>query len=77
MADSYGATFTYDPAIVGTIASRCTESASGARNISHILSRSLLPQMSSYILGRLADGEHTGAIHVGLGAEGMFAFSGG
>jgi type VI secretion system protein VasG len=37
--ESYRAAFAYEPALVETIAARCTESASGARNIESIISR--------------------------------------
>ena len=36
----------YDDALVDEIAGRCTEVESGARNVDHILTRTLLPEMS-------------------------------
>ncbi|HQU23618.1 MAG: ClpV1 family T6SS ATPase, partial [Acidiphilium sp. 21-60-14] len=53
---SYKATFHYDPALVDLIAARCKESASGARNVENILSRTLLPELSAEVLSRLAEG---------------------
>ena len=44
------------PALVETIAARCTESSSGARNIEKILSRTLLPELSAEVLARLGEG---------------------
>ena len=38
--------FSYDDALVTAIASRCTEVESGARNVDHILTRTLLPEIS-------------------------------
>ena len=52
-----GPTFHYDPELVAGIASRCTEVASGARNVDHILTRTLLPEMSAEFLARMADGQ--------------------
>ena len=73
--DTYRARLDWDPALVETIAARCTESASGARNIENILSRSLLPELSAEVLGRLAEGQAIGSVHVGLHPDGSFAYS--
>ena len=54
--DSYRARFEYDRALVETIAARSMETASGARNIEKILSRTLLPELSAEVLARLAEG---------------------
>jgi hypothetical protein len=51
--DSYRAGFEYEPALIETIAARCTETASGARNIEKILSQTLLPELAE-VLARLA-----------------------
>jgi type VI secretion system protein VasG len=72
---SYRATFAWDPALVETIAARCTESASGARNIENILSRTLLPELSAEVLARLADGRPVGRVHVGLNADKSFEYA--
>ncbi len=72
---TYRATFAWDPALVETIAARCTESASGARNIENILSRTLLPELSAEVLARLADGRPVGRVHVGLNADRSFEYA--
>src|SRR5258708_24162473 len=43
LAENHGASFTYDEAVIQAIADRCKEVESGARNVDHILTRSLLP----------------------------------
>ncbi|MFH5926829.1 type VI secretion system ATPase TssH [Roseomonas xinghualingensis] len=73
--ESYRARFDWDPALVETIATRCTESSSGARNVENILSRTLLPELSAEVLTRLAEGKQVSAVHVGLGADGGFAYT--
>jgi type VI secretion system protein VasG len=73
--ETYRVGFEYDPALVDSIAARCTESASGARNIEHILSRTLLPQLSAEVLSRLAEGQTIGGISVGLAADSSFAYT--
>ena len=75
MRDSYRTTFGWDPALVETIAARCTESSSGARNIENILSRTLLPELSAELLARLAEGQSVGGIHVGVKPDGSFAYA--
>jgi type VI secretion system protein VasG len=72
--ESYRAAFEYEPALAETIASRCTESASGARNVENILSRTLLPELSEEVLARLADGHSINRVRVGLSADGTFDY---
>jgi type VI secretion system protein VasG len=72
--DSYKASFTYAPELVETIAARCKESSSGARNVENILSRSLLPELSAEVLARLAGGEAISHVTVGIGPEGSFRY---
>ena len=73
----YRASLSWDEALVDEIASRCTEVESGARNIEHILSRSLLPRLSSHVLSRMADGEEIGGIFIAIGPDGEFEFKAG
>lgn len=54
--ESYGAKFTYTDAVTTAILSRCTEVDTGARNVDHILNRTLLPELSAQVLGKLAEG---------------------
>ncbi len=65
---------TYEPALVETVASRCTEVESGARNVDNILTNTLLPDISRELLGRMAQGEKATSFHVGVGAEGQFVY---
>jgi type VI secretion system protein VasG len=64
--DSHHAELTYGEELVEAIASRCTEVDSGARNIDHILTQTLLPEMAAALLGRIALGEGFSGIHVSL-----------
>ena len=73
--DTYRATLDWDPKLVETIAARCTESSSGARNVENILTRTLLPDLSAEILARLADGETIRNVHVGIDPDGLFFFA--
>jgi type VI secretion system protein VasG len=73
--ENHRVSLTYDPALVEEVAKRCTEVESGARNVDNILTNSLLPDMSRQILGRMAEGEKLGSIHVGIGPDGSFTYS--
>jgi type VI secretion system protein VasG len=72
--DAYKADFEYAPELVETIAARCKESSSGARNVENILSRSLLPELSAEVLAKLAAGENITKVAVGMGPEGSFRY---
>jgi type VI secretion system protein VasG len=72
--DSYRAEFDYDPALVTTIAARCTETSSGARNVEKILSRTLLPELSAEVLARLGEGQSINSVRVGMDASGGFCY---
>ena len=69
------APFEWDPVLVEQIAARCTETSSGARNIENILSRTLLPELSSEVLARLAEGQSVQSIAVSCTDSGAFAYS--
>ena len=72
--DNYNAEFTYDPALVDSIVARCQETATGARNIDHILTRTLLPELAGLFLERMADGKEMSKVSIGLGADETFTY---
>jgi type VI secretion system protein VasG len=72
--EAYSAKFGWDDSVVQTIADRCTETSSGARNVEKILSRTLLPELSSEVLSRLAEGGTIDTIDVGVDADGSFRY---
>jgi type VI secretion system protein VasG len=72
---NHRAEFTYDDAVVDAIKGRCTEVDSGARNVEHILMRTLLPEISNEILARLAEGAPIARVHVATGDGGLFRYS--
>jgi type VI secretion system protein VasG len=74
LSENHGATFTYDEAVVEEIAARCKEVESGARNVDHILTRTLLPEMSGEFLSRMAAGEPVARVHIGLGEGSAFRY---
>jgi type VI secretion system protein VasG len=66
---------TYDPAVVAEVAKRCTEVESGARNVDNILTNTMLPDVSRYLLSRMAERQKPAAIHVSVAENGVFAYS--
>jgi type VI secretion system protein VasG len=75
MKENHKAQFTYSDELVGNIAGRCKEVESGARNVDHILTRSLLPEMSQEFLTRMAAGESILRVHVSINGEGAFQYA--
>jgi type VI secretion system protein VasG len=74
MQENHRAAFSYDENLVEQVASRCTEVESGARNVDHILTRSLLPEMSQEFLTRMAAGQPVRRVHVSVGETGAFQY---
>ncbi|HTA69127.1 MAG TPA: type VI secretion system ATPase TssH [Bryobacteraceae bacterium] len=65
----------YDDTLIDTVASRCTEVESGARNIDNILTNTLLPDMSRELLASMAEGRKLSSIRVGIGEGGKFVYT--
>jgi type VI secretion system protein VasG len=75
MQETHGIAFTWEDTVVDEVAKRCTEVESGARNVDNILTNTMLPDISRQLLGRMAEGEKTEAIRVGLSPEGTFVYN--
>ncbi len=71
MLENRNVTFNYSDDLIENITSRCTEVESGARNVDHILTNTLLPDMSKELLSRMAAGEQIKEIKVNLSGEGF------
>jgi type VI secretion system protein VasG len=63
--------FEFGDEVVNSIASRCTEVDSGARNADHIMTNTLLPEMSREILTRMAKGEQIKKVKVSVDGSGF------
>ena len=72
--DNHGAQFSYDDAVIETVAKRCTDVDSGARNVYNILTGTLLPEMSGEVLSRMAAGGGIKKVHVGVGEGEKFSY---
>ncbi len=74
LAENRQVEFSYDDALVEQIAGRCTEVETGARNVDHILTRTLLPEISQEFLTRMAVNTKINKIHITTKADGDFEY---
>jgi type VI secretion system protein VasG len=74
LRENHKAQFSYAEDLVEHIAGRCKEVDSGARNVDHILTRTLLPEISQEFLTRMAEGRPIGRVHVSIGDGGAFRY---
>jgi type VI secretion system protein VasG len=62
------------PEMIEEVARRCTEVESGARNVDNILTNTLLPEVSTMLLGTMVAGHKPTTIRVGVGEGGAFVY---
>jgi type VI secretion system protein VasG len=72
--ENHGADFSYDDSVVNEIANRCKEVESGARNVDHILTGTLLPEMAGEFLSRMAAGKAVSRVRVSVGSSSQFEY---
>ena len=73
--ENHGASLVYDESLVQAIAERCTEVDSGARNVDHILTGTVLPEISETVLARMAEGEGISRVEITVDDEGSLCYS--
>jgi type VI secretion system protein VasG len=64
LEENHRVPLTYSEELISEIVRRCTEVESGARNVDHILTGTLLPQISSEMLSRMVTGNALSRVHV-------------
>jgi type VI secretion system protein VasG len=74
LASSQKLKFEYTDAVVEAIAARCTEVETGARNIDHIVNKTLLPDIATEVLARLGSEREYRMLKVDVGADGHFKY---
>ena len=74
VTEHYGAQFSYDDEVLLHIVARCQESDTGARNIENILTRSVLPELASVCLARMAEDQPISRVHIGVNDDGEFDY---
>ena len=74
LLENHKARLVYADDLVEAIAARCTEVESGARNVDHILTRTLLPAISQEVLARMAEAREIAEVRIGADASGEFTY---
>lgn len=70
LRQNHKATFSYEPAVVDALAARCKEVESGARNVDHILTQQVLPQIAVDVLTKQAQGGGVKSVALSVGEGG-------
>jgi type VI secretion system protein VasG len=74
LAISQKLTFEYTDAAVQAITARCTEVETGARNIDHIVNRTLLPDIATEVLARIGAETQFKTLKVDVGDDSRFQY---
>ena len=69
---NYKAAFNYTPAVVDTVAERCKNVDTGARNADHIITGTVLTLISTEVLTRLAEGKPVRKVDVSVDDKSQF-----
>jgi type VI secretion system protein VasG len=72
---NHRAQLTYSDDLIDAIKARCTEVDSGARNVEHILTRTLLPEISREVLSRMATDKPFVSVHITTDGNGGFQYA--
>ncbi|MFN5233671.1 MAG: AAA family ATPase, partial [Burkholderiaceae bacterium] len=63
---NHAAHLQWDATVADAIVARCHEVESGARNIDHIITQSLLPELAAEVLAKIAASEHFNQVTLGV-----------
>jgi type VI secretion system protein VasG len=74
LAENHKGKFSYDDEVVEAVRQRCREVESGARNVDHILTGTMLPEISKEILARMAEGKRINRVHIKMDGNSQFAY---
>jgi type VI secretion system protein VasG len=74
LRDNQKIAFRYSEAVTQQIVARCTEVETGARNIDHIVNKTLLPHIATEILARMNSSEPLDQLSVDVGSDGAFTY---
>ena len=74
LTENHRAQFVYSDAVVDQILSRCRETETGARNVDHILTGTVLPDISRELLARMAEEQAVERVEIQLSDSGGFQY---
>ena len=72
---NHAAHLQWDATVAESIVARCHEVESGARNIDHIITQSLLPELAAEVLAKIAASERFNQVTLGVGERAGFRVS--
>jgi type VI secretion system protein VasG len=72
--EHYKADLSYTDKLVDQVATRCTEVDTGARNVDKILNKTLLPELSTEFLSKMAEGVEISKVVIDATDEGGFKY---
>lgn len=75
LMQNHGVELVYEEDLVELICQRCVEVESGARNVDHLLSNTLLPEISRSLLAYMASNQPSYRVSVTISSEGSFAIT--
>lgn len=75
LMEHHGAELRLGEEAVEAILARCNEADTGARNVDHILTGTVMPEMSRMVLDAMVEGRELQAIEVGVDPDGAFTYS--
>lgn len=75
LRESQKMAFSYSDAVVEAITARCTDVDTGARNIDHIVNRTLLPEIATEIISRMGEEQAPDRLAVDIDEAGAFSYS--
>lgn len=74
LRDNHRITLDYEESVVELVRKRCVEVESGARNVDHLLSNTVLPEISRELLARMAEEQTIEKILLASSPEGEFVY---
>jgi type VI secretion system protein VasG len=74
LLENHRVTLAYHESVVELVKQRCIEVESGARNVDHLLSNTMLPEISRQLLTRMMEGEALERITVRAAEGGEFNY---
>lgn len=72
--ENHRAELTCSEKLVEAVAERCTDADTGARNVDHLLTQTLLPDLSRELLRRMAAGENCRSVYVSIDRHGELSY---
>jgi type VI secretion system protein VasG len=73
LEEAHGMSSEIAPEVLDSLAAKCTEAETGARNVEHVIRGTLMPMLSRAILEKLGAGEKLTRAKIGVDAAGGFS----